>query len=673
MRKVNFLKMFLLASILMPTLFANAQSKIDKQVLMTIGDQDVTVKEFCDVYYKNNLKSDVIEKKSVDEYLELFTTFRMKVMEAERLKLDTSAKFQKELAGYRKQLAKPFMSSDDITDELLQEAYQRKLKDIRASHILVRCDKNALPSDTLKAYNKAMDIRKKALAKDADFGALADQYSDDPSAKGMKATDQTPARPGNHGDLGYFTVFDMVYPFETGAYNTKEGEISMPVRSDFGYHIIKVQSVTDAMGAVQAAHIFLQLPFDASAEDEAAMKQKADNIYNQLMAQDGKNWNEMVKQYSDDKGTVNRNGALSSFTVSRIVPEFIEACKSLEIDQIAKPVRTNYGYHIIKLLSKSGVGSFEKESNGLSERIEKDQRSKKSEEVVLKQVKSEYKFKQNDKNLEAFLATIDSTILRKAYEPADDVDLNATLFSLENNPTKVKDFVAYIKKNMTAQKYVTPATYAYQLYENFRNETILDYADAHLEDKYPEFKALVQEYKDGIMLFDLMDREVWNKAVKDTVGLKEFHERNAAKYMWGDRVQASIITVTRPESLPKVKALLDSGIELDSLRSAIQRDSIGYAFVRKGYYQKGDNQYVDQTEWKVGVRNEIPSTVDQSTTIVCIREVRKPEPKTLKEARGLVTSDYQVELEQKWVQSLKERYPVKVNEKVLDKVRKMYK
>ncbi len=672
MKNFSFLKMFVLASFVMPALFANAQSKLDKQVLMTIGDQDITAKEFCDVYYKNNLKSDVIEKKSVDEYLELFTTFRMKVMEAERMKLDTSAKFQKELAGYRKQLAKPFMSSDDITDELIQEAYQRKLKDIRASHILVRCDKNALPSDTLKAYNKAMEIRKKALAKDADFGALADQYSDDPSAKGMKATDQTPARPGNHGDLGYFTVFDMVYPFETGAYNTKEGDISMPVRSDFGYHIIKVHSITDAMGSVQAAHIFLQLPFDAPAEDEAAMKQKADNIYKELMAQNGKNWNEMVKQYSDDKGTVSRNGALSSFTVSRIVPEFIEACKSLEIDQIAKPVRTNYGYHIIKLLSKSGVGSFEKESNGLSERIEKDQRSKKSEEMVLKQVKSEYKFKQNDKNLEAFMATIDSTILRKAYEPAADVDLNATLFSLENTPTKVKDFVAYIKEKMTMQKYVTPATYAYQLYESFRNETILDYGDAHLEDKYPEFKALVQEYKDGIMLFDLMDREVWDKAVKDTVGLKEFHERNAAKYMWGDRVQASIITVTRPESLPKVKALLDSGVELDSLRNAIQRDSIGYAFVRKGYYQKGDNQYVDQTEWKVGVRNEIPSTVDQSTTIVCIREVRKPEPKTLKEARGLVTSDYQVELEQKWVKSLKERYPVKINEKVLDKIRKKY-
>ena len=672
MKNLNFLKTFVLAAFVMSALVANAQSKLDKQVLMTIGDQDVTVKEFTDVYYKNNLKSDVIEKKTVDEYLDLFTTFRMKVMEAERMKLDTSAKFQKELAGYRKQLAKPFMSSDNITEELLEEAYQRKLKDIRASHILIRCDKNAMPSDTLKAYNKALDIRKRAM-KGEDFGDLAVRYSEDPSAKDTPASDQGPARKGNRGDLGYFTVFDMVYPFETGAYNTKEGEISMPVRSDFGYHIIKVQSVTDAMGSIQAAHIFMQLPFDAPAEEVATAQQKADNIYNELIAQDGKNWSEMVKQYSDDRGTVQRDGALTSFTVSRIVPEFIEACKSLEVGQIAKPVRTNYGFHIIKLLGKSGVGSFEKESKALSERIEKDMRSKKSEAVVLKQVKSEYKFKQNDKNLEAFMATIDSSILRNAYEPADNVDLNATLFTMEGNPTKVSDFVSYIKDNMKPQKYVTPATYAYQLYETFSTETALNYADSHLEEKYPEFKALVQEYKDGILLFDLMDREVWDKAVKDTVGLQEFHDRNASKYMWEDRAHAYIITVTRPESLPKVKALLDNGIVLDSLRTTVQRDSINYVYVRKGYYQKGDNQYVDQTEWKVGVRNEIPSTVDQSTVIVCIDELRKPEPKTLKESRGLVTSDYQVELEQKWVQSLKEKYPVTINEKVLDKVRKMYK
>jgi len=672
MKKFNLLKAVTLALILTPAIFANAQSALDNQVLMTIGKRNVTVKEFTDVYAKNNLKSEVIEKKTVDEYLDLFATFRMKVMEAEEQQLDTSAKFQKELAGYRKQLAKPFMSSDNISDELLEEAYQRKLKDIRASHILIRCDKHALPSDTLKAYNKAIDIRKKAL-KGEDFGQLADRYSDDPSAKGMAATDQNPARPGNHGDLGYFTVFDMVYPFETGAYNTKEGEISMPVRSDFGYHLIKVQSVTDAMGSIQAAHIFLQLPFDAPADEEAAMKQKADNIYNELMAQDGKNWNEAVKQYTDDRGTVARNGTLSPFTVSRIVPEFIEVCKTLEEGQIAKPVRTMYGYHIIKLISKSGVSSFEKESKALAERIEKDMRSKKSEEVVLRQIRNEYKFKANNKNIEAFMATIDSSILRNAYEPSTDANLNATLFTIEGKPTKVSDFVTYIKKNMTPQKYVTPATYAYQLYETFANQTMMDYADAHLEEKYPEFAAQVQEYRDGILLFDLMDKEVWDKAVKDTLGLQEFHNRNASKYMWSDRVYATIITCTRQESLPKVKNLIENGTPLDSLRNALTRDSINYVYVRKGYYQRGDNQYVDQTEWKVGTTNEIPSTVDESTVIVYIRELREPEPKTLKEARGLVTSDYQVELEQKWVQALHEKYPVKVNEKVLEKVRHLYK
>lgn len=673
MKQRNFLKTLIMASLVMPALITQAQSKLDKQVLMTIGNQDVTVKEFTDVYYKNNLKNDIIEKKSVDDYLELFTTFRMKVMEAERLKLDTNAKFQRELAGYRKQLAKPFMSADDITDELIQEAYERKQHDIRASHILIRCDKNAMPSDTLKAYNKAMDIRKKAMARGADFGELAVAYSEDPSAKDTKATSQAPARPGNKGDLGYFTVFDMVYPFETGAYNTKEGEISMPVRSDFGYHLIKVQSVTDAMGSIQAAHIFLQLPYDAPEEDAATMKQKADNIYNELMAKEGKNWNEMVKQYSDDKGTLPNQGILSRFTVSRIVPQFIEVCKSLNNGEISKPVRTIYGYHIIKMLDKSGVGTLESERKSLKERIEKDIRSKKSEEAVIKLVKKEYKFKQNDKNLEGFAATIDSSILNKTYEPAHGVNLDAVLFTLDGNPTKVGDFVKYIKDKMTVQKYVTPATYAYQLYEAFTNEIVMDYGDSHLEDKHPEFKTLVQEYKDGILLFDLMEREVWEKAMKDTTGLREFHERNLSKYMWNDRVRASVITVNRSESLPKVKALLEREINLDSLQNAIRRDSIPYAYARNGFFQKGDNQFVDQTEWKVGTRNEIPSTVDETTTIVCIRELRKPEPKTLKEARGLITSDYQVELEQKWIQSLKERYPVKINEKVLDKVRKLYK
>ena len=647
-----------------------AQSKLEKKVLMTIGGKPVTVKEFTDVYNKNNLKDEVIEKKSVDEYIDLFVNYRIKVMEAYEMQLDTSAKFKKELDGYRKQLAKPYFTNDEVSEELIEEAYQRKLMDIRASHILITCDKHALPADTLKAYNKAMEIRKKAMK--SDFGDVAVAYSQDPTVRDRKAEGNAPARKGNRGDLGYFTVFDMVYPFETGAYNTPEGEISMPVRSDYGYHIIKVNSKTAALGVVNAAHIFLKLDADATEGEVQAMKEKADNIYNEVMNSDGKGWNDAVVKYSDDRGSASRSGALSPFTVSRIVPEFIETVKQLQPGEISRPVRTNYGFHIIKLISTTGVGSFEKERQGIAERVEKDMRSQKTDEAVIQQIKKDYGFKNNDKHIEKFIASVDSTILLGKYVPAQDVKWDNTLFTIGKAQYTVSDFVEYIQAKQAPQSYVSAQTYAYQLFESFRNEKIMDYADAHLEDKYPEFKMLMQEYNDGILLFDLMEREVWKKAVSDTVGLRDFFERNASHYMWGDRVKACVITVNDPEALPKVKVYLEQGVPYDSLRSTIVRDGIANVFVRNNFYQHGDNSFVDQTEWKAGVRNEIPSTVDKSTVIVNIIELRGPEKKTLGEARGLATSDYQTELEEKWVESLRKKYPVKIDEKVLNQVRALY-
>ena len=649
---------------------ALAQSKLDKKVLRTIGDKPVTVKEFTDIYNKNNLKDEVIEKKSVDEYLDLFVKYRLKVMEAYEMQLDTSAKFKKELDGYRKQLAKPYFTNDEVSEELIEDAYQRKLKDIRASHILINCDKHALPADTLKAYNKAMEIRKKALK--SDFGEVAATYSQDPTARDRKADANGPARKGNKGDLGFFTVFDMVYPFETGAYNTPVGEISMPVRSDYGYHLIKVNSVTDAMGIITAAHIFLKLDANASEEDVQAMKLKADNIYKEIMDSDGKGWNEAVLKYSDDRGSASRSGTLTPFTVSRIVPEFIETVKQLQPEEISQPIRTNYGFHIIKLISNTGVGSFEKERQAIAERVEKDMRSRKTEDVVLQQIKKEYGFKNNDKHINQFITSVDSTILTGKYVPTDDIKGENVLFSIGKERFTVSDFVTYIQTKQTPQKYVTAQTYAYQLFEAFQNAKVMEYADAHLEEKYPEFKMLMQEYNDGILLFDLMEKEVWSKAVSDTAGLREYFERNASNYTWSDRVKACVITVNRAESLPKVKRYLDEGVPFDSLRVTMARDSVHYVSVRNGFFQHGDNAFVDQTEWKAGVRNEIPSSVDESTVIVNIIELRKPEQKTLSEARGLATSDYQTELEEKWIESLRKKYPVKVDEKVLNQVRALY-
>ena len=272
-RKKTLKTWFIALSFMMAPSLLSAQS-YTKKTLITIGDKEITVKEFMDTYEKNNVNTEVIDKKSVDEYLDLYIDFKLKVTEAENLKMDTAASFIKELSNYRQQLAKPYFSNDEITDELVKEAYERMQYDINAAHILIKCDVNAVPSDTLAAYKKAMSIRERAL-KGEDFGDLAAELSDDPSARDMEEIPGVrKAYKGNRGELGYFTAFDMVYPFESGVYNTAEGGISMPVRSSFGYHIIKVNSKTAASGLVRAAHIFLAVDSNDPTKNDSIVKIK---------------------------------------------------------------------------------------------------------------------------------------------------------------------------------------------------------------------------------------------------------------------------------------------------------------------------------------------------------------------------------------------------------------
>ena len=624
-----------------------------------------------DVYEKNNVKSEVIDKKSVDEYLDMYINFKLKVTEAEARRMDTLPKFVKEYEGYRKQLAKPYFSNDAATEQLVEEAYERMHWDINASHILIKCDIHTTPADTLKAYNKALELRKRIL-KGEDFGDVAVEASDDPSAKGMEEIPgKQRAYKGNRGNLGYFTVFDMVYPFETGAYNTKEGEISMPVRSDFGYHIIKVNSKTPACGQIKAAHIFLVVDEKDPAKSDSVVKAKAYNIYNEI-DKDGKNWDLIVKKYSDDKGSAQHGGILTPFKVSQIVPEFIAAIKELNENEFSEPVKTSYGYHIVKLIAKSGVKPLEDEKENITKRVEKDMRAKVSEEVVLKRIMKEDKFKENIKVKDAFIATIDTTLKEGKYVVAEGVDEGKVLFKLMKQNYTIADFIEYIQKHQQAQPFMSSASYAYQLYDEFVKESVFAYEDAHLEEKYPDFKLLVQEYHDGILLFDLMDKEVWKKAEIDTAGIKSFYEENKDNYMWADRVKTIVITVNNEENVARAEELIRQDIGADSIRAVVRAESLKGVIVKSPYYQKGDNVDIDETEWVAGTVRVIPSTVDKTTKIIKILEVREPEPKTYKEARGLIISAYQTKLEADWLEELKAKYPVTVDEKVLNKVRKCY-
>lgn len=663
-------KVLFLLAIMMPSLlFAQGWKS---KTLITLGDRNITAGEFMEVYEKNNVKSEVIDKKSVDDYLDMYINFKLKVTEAENLKMDTLPKFVKEYEGYRKQLAKPYFTNDAVTEQLVEEAYERMQWDVNASHILIKCDVHAVPADTLKAYNKALELRKRIMNGE-DFGDVAVEASEDPSARDIEAIPgKQRAYKGNRGNLGYFSVFDMVYPFENGTYNTKEGEVSMPVRSDFGYHIIKLNSKTPACGQIRAAHIFLIVDENDPEKTDSVVGAKAANIYKEI-DKDGKNWDIIVKKYSDDKGSAQHGGMLTPFKVSQIVPEFIAEIKKLNENEFSEPVKTSYGYHIIKLVSKSGVKSLDEERENITKRVEKDMRAKVSEEVVLKRILKENKFKEYTKVKDAFIATIDSTLKEGKYVVAEGVDQNKVLFKLEKQEFKIADFVEYIKKHESAQPFMSEGSYAYQLYDEFVKETVFAYEDAHLEAKYPDFKLLVQEYHDGILLFDLMDKEVWKKAEMDTAGIKAFYEANKGDYMWGKRVKTIIVKVNNDESLPRMEQLIREDLTSDSLKAIVKNEGMKGVTIKSPYFQHGDNVDIDETEWVAGTIRVIPSTVDKSTKIVKILEVREPEPKTYREARGVITSAYQTKLENDWLESLKAKYPVTVDEKVLEKIRKNYK
>ena len=391
-------KLLVLFAMMAPTLlFAQGWKS---KTLITLGNNEISAEDFMEIYEKNNVKSEVIDKKNVDDYLDMYIKFKLKVIEAESLMMDTMPKFVKEYQGYRKQLAKPYFSNEAATEQLIEEAYERLHWDINASHILVNCDLHAVPADTLAAFNKAMKLRERVI-KGEDFGDVAADASEDPSARDTVLH----GRPykGNRGNLGYFTAFDMVYPFETGAYNTKEGEVSMPVRSDFGYHLIKVNSKTPACGSVRAAHIFLAVDDNDPMKGDSVVKAKMTNIYNEI-EKDGSNWDVMVRKYSDDKGTANRDGQLTPFKVSQIVPEFIDEVKKLNDGEFSEPVKTSYGYHIIKRISTSGIGDLEQEKENIKKRVEKDMRAKVSDDVVLKRLMKENKFKE-------YLETIPNELL----------------------------------------------------------------------------------------------------------------------------------------------------------------------------------------------------------------------------------------------------------------------
>ncbi|MFW5773275.1 MAG: peptidylprolyl isomerase [Tangfeifania sp.] len=618
----------LLAAIFLHSNFLKAQ---DEKVLLTIGDHEITIDEFERIYKKNNQNLyEESESKTPKEYLDLFIDYKLKVIEAENLQMDTSQTFVNELASYRKELAAPYLTDMKYDEAMVKELYNRMTKEINASHILLRVPENASRTEEQEVLQKAEKIRKEIL-EGKPFEEAAKEYSEEPSGQ------------QNAGNLGYFTAFQMVAPFENAAFTTPAGEISEPVRTSFGYHLIKVHDTRKNRGEIKVAHIMKMFPQNAGNFDKQPLKNKIDSIYSAL--QNGADFAEMAKKHSDDKRSGAQGGEMPWFAAGRMVPEFSKPAFELENPgDMTGPVETQFGYHIIKKIDERPVPSFEESKAEIETRIQRDPaRSQSSRKVFVEKLKNEYNFSENAENYKKLeTLTFDA-------KPKEEL----ILFTIDNKSFGLPDFRQYLKKEN-----ISGGTYSHH-YDDWVQSEIIALENAKLEEKHPDFRYLLKEYHDGILLFNIMEEKIWNFAAQDTTGLKAFYEKNKGKYEWEERFSGLIITCKNKACREEAEKYFSAGMTKEEIEDVLNKEEKQIE-IKEGKWEKGTSEVVDYYVWDgTGTGNFNPE-------LTFIRgDIIPPEPKTLEEARGLYISDYQNYLEKKWLKELRKKYKIKINRKVL--------
>lgn len=648
----TMIKLFCLISFTILSLNLSAQKK-DK-IVMTIGGIPVTQEEFTANYKKNNTNVlDAKDKKTPSEYLDLYVNFKLKVLEAQNLGYDTVRSFIDELKGYRKELSRPYLTDVTYNEEMVKTAYYRTQHERKASHLLILASPDASPADTLKAWNKISDLRKQIIA-GADFNEIASKYSEDPSAK------------ENKGMLGYFSAFQMVYPFEDMAYKTPVGQVSDIVRTRFGYHIIKVHDERLTPGEIKVAHIMKIFPRQATQETIDNLKVKIDSIYQ--LAINGQDFAELAKKYSDDKRSATEGGVMNWFTPTNMVPEFADAAFALKNDGDISPViRTPYGWHIIKRLELRTTQPFEKMKPELESKIKQNPAiSKYSDEAFDHKLRAEYQLKINQQNLSQLKTLVGDSIKAKSWTDAANGIKNNPIFQFANRSVTVGDFMGYLNEQKFSPAMANAAQQLDLLLNKYINQELINYEDAQLEKKHPEFARVINEYHDGILLFNISKDKVWDVASTDSVRLQHYYDTTSKKYYFDDRFKGWVVKAKDNETRIKVETLLDQkeNTTKQEISDVFNTASANNVEITEVAVEKGEDPVVDYYIWS----GPKPAGFDETTTFVHGKVVQH-EQKSLKDAWGLYSSDFQEQVEKEWIDSLRKKYPVKVNKKVLGKIK----
>jgi len=626
---------FFFSFIVLCTFAVNAFSQ-SGETLITIGETKVSKGEFERIYQKNNNNLyNETDKKTPEEYLDLFVDFKLKVIEAEQLKMDTNAVFKNELAGYREELAAPYLTDVKYNEQMIRDLYDRTTKEVNASHILIMVPKNSTSEVDEEKLKRIVEIRNEIIA-GKDFNEAAFEYSEDPSAK------------TNKGSLGYFTAFQMVVPFENAAFTTPVGEVSAPVLSAFGYHLLKVNDIRENQGEILVAHIMKMFPQDVTPEMKSSMKAQIDSIYTEL--KNGADFAQLAQTKSDDKRSAPQGGEMPWFSAGRMIPEFANPAFALKnVGDYTEPVETAFGYHIIKKLNTRPVPTFEASKAELENKIKQDpERSITSKQVFVDKLKVEY-------NYSEFAEGKEKLKNKNIEDQLDDVRFE--IFKIDNKVYTMVQFQWFLKnENIESGPYSGN-------YDNCVAHEITKLESTKLEEKYPDFRYLFQEYHDGILLFNISEEKIWNFAAQDTVGLDEYYGKNSKKYLWEERFKGMIVTCKDKAVREEADKFFAAEMTVTEITDQLNKTE-NVITINEGAWEKGANPVVDYFVWN----GPEPANFDSEISFVRGDKI-PPEPKSLSEARGLYVSDYQKYLEENWIKSLRAKYKVTVNKKLLKTIK----